>query len=291
MLFRYRMLGLLVVLILHAATGPAAAKSPLWTLEKEGRSVEILGSFHLLDNVDYRDEPAFRRAFERAETVVFETDFSEMQSSGVRKFVRSRGLYKGGGGLRAEIAPELYRSAARAARELGLPPARLNRMRPWLCAVTLTALKYRQIGFLPEYGVDRYFYRRARQGGKEVVALETPEEQIALLAQLPLSVQERMLAQTLQDLELFEEKLSPLLSAWRRGDAERLNRLLLQNFREYPLVYERLVAERNRRWLRRIETLARQRKSVLVVVGAAHVVGPEGLLSLLRERGYRLSRR
>ncbi len=266
----------------------AKASTPLWKLEKGGKALYLLGAFHLLDNVDYRENPAFQRAFRKADVVVFETDFADLESPKTQRIIRSQGGYGAGKSLRSEISPSTYRLLAQAAAELGLPMAALDALRPWLCAVTVTARKYRQLGFRSEYGVDNYFYRRARQAGKRVVALETPEYQVSLFAGLPPELQEQMLARTLEDLDLFEEQLGPLVAAWRNGAAEELDRLLLQNFRDYPLVYERLVTERNRRWLQQLEPLMRTNQTVLVVVGAAHLVGSEGLLRLLQERGYRV---
>lgn len=279
------------VLAGQSDAGSEQAGGPLWRLEKEGAVVYLLGSFHLLDNVDYRDNPALQNAFEDAETVVFETDIAELESSRTRRFVRSQGLYGKGKSLRGEISAETYRLLARTAGELGVPMKRLDTFRPWLCAITVTNLKYRQLGFRAQNGVDTYFYDRAERAGKEILALETPEEQISLFAALLPEDQEKLLARTLEDLDGFEQKVGRLVAAWKAGDAAALNRILLENFRDYPVIYRRLVTERNRRWLQQLEPLLGGPQEVLVVVGAAHLVGPEGLLRLLERRGYRVTQR
>jgi uncharacterized protein YbaP (TraB family) len=79
-----------------------------------------------------------------------------------------------------------------------------------------------------------------------------------------------------------------LANAWRRGDADTDTRIFMNGFRDFPSLGDRLLANRNRKWVPKIEGYLRTGKTYLVVAGAAHMGGPNGVLALLRARGYRI---
>ena len=96
-----------------------------------------------------------------------------------------------------------------------------------------------------------------------------------------------------QTLEQLEDPtyMAELIDAWLTGDTAVLGRLIEKAFAGFPEAYEVLIAARNRRWADTIEALLARSDAVFVVVGAAHVVGPDNLIDLLRDRGYRVTRR
>src|SRR5581483_2129731 len=100
--------------------------------------------------------------------------------------------------------------------------------------------------------------------------------------------QEHLLATTLKDLDHELANLTTLVQAWKSGDAESVERIVLSDVRQEPLMYQRLLVDRNKNWLPEIEKLFARPTPSLVVVGAAHLVGPDGLIALLTAKGYRL---
>jgi uncharacterized protein YbaP (TraB family) len=127
---------------------------------------------------------------------------------------------------------------------------------------------------------------RAVKSGKEIVGLETVAFQIGLVDQLAEIDQESMLRQSLKEMDLFDKGLDQIVRAWSTGDVTTLERLLLSGMREYPAVYQTIIVDRNRRWVRQIEKMIEQGESALIAVGAAHLVGKDGVIELLRARGY-----
>ena len=122
-----------------------------------------------------------------------------------------------------------------------------------------------------------------RKANKEVLGLETAEFQIDLLDGLPAKTQEESLLQTLKELDQFEAEFEQLVRAWASGQEKQLDNLLLQSFKEYPDVYAKLISERNRNWLPKIESHLQGGNKTLVVVGAAHLVGRDGVVELLKQ--------
>jgi uncharacterized protein len=124
--------------------------------------------------------------------------------------------------------------------------------------------------------------------GKEVIALETAESQIDRMDRMPMAVQEQMLRSTLRGLGSTTAALGSIVAAWKRGDAAGLQKMLLSEFEGLPGAYQSLVVERNRNWMPQLDACLARRSPCFVVVGAAHLVGPDGLLALLQRKGYRV---
>ena len=79
-----------------------------------------------------------------------------------------------------------------------------------------------------------------------------------------------------------------MVAAWRRGDATTIERDLVRALQKYPAAYQSLIVERNHNWMPQLEQCLTRTTPCMVVVGAAHLVGPDGLLTLLQRKGYRI---
>jgi uncharacterized protein YbaP (TraB family) len=159
-------------------------------------------------------------------------------------------------------------------------------MKPWMAALSVAGLELANAGYQPSAGLDMHFSRRARDDGKERRALETVEEQLGLFAGLSPEESTAFLRSTLDELETMVPLLDEVAASWRVGDVEPVEALLGSEFAELPALRAKLVVDRNRAWLMHIEELLAGGRDTLVVVGALHLVGPEGLVALLRGRGY-----
>jgi uncharacterized protein YbaP (TraB family) len=164
--------------------------------------------------------------------------------------------------------------------------AQLNPLKPWLCASAISGLALMQMGFDPNYGVDVYFFDKAKKDGKEQIFLETLEFQMKLFTELPDKEGDALLRQTLKDLEVTETMLPDILGAWKTGDAARFGAIMTKSFQGLPDIYNRFVVQRNKAWVGFIERLIAQGGTAMVVVGAGHLVGPDNLIQLLQGKGY-----
>jgi hypothetical protein len=97
-----------------------------------------------------------------------------------------------------------------------------------------------------------------------------------------------MLAEAVDDVDSEMANLPTLAKAWKSGDAPTVERIVLEDLKEEPAIYERLLVARNRNWLPQLEALFNRSGRAFVVVGAAHLIGPDGLIAMLRDRGYQL---
>ncbi|MSP37331.1 MAG: TraB/GumN family protein [Deltaproteobacteria bacterium] len=148
-----------------------------------------------------------------------------------------------------------------------------------------------KLGYDPNLGVDRLLAERAKLAGKPVSGLESGEFQIELLDGLPADLQEMMLRQSFAEMEQFDKTVDTMVRAWRKGDVVAAEKLFLESMADYPALREKLLDQRNRNWLPQIENFLKLDEDVLVVVGAAHLVGKNGLIELLKGRGYKMEQK
>lgn len=275
----------------QAAPPTAAARDTisLWKVTNAENTVYLMGSLHLLKPEDYPLDDRYQGAYDGADTVVFETDLAALETPEFMTSMLVQAVYTDGRMLKTELPDDLYAELAATLSGMNVAMDQLEMLRPWFLSLTLTTLHMLQMGYDPTLGIDQHFYERAKTDDKNLGALETPDYQVGLLASFGELDQEALLRETLQELTQLEGILEDIREAWRSGDLAALD-LLNQSMRDFPALYKTLVTDRNRNWADRISSYLLEGEHCLVIVGAAHMPGDEGLLSLLRARGYEVSR-
>ena len=285
-------LTILLALTLSQAAPSAQAgkKSFLWKVEGgNGAVAYLLGSMHVLTPEFYPLSPAIEQAFIASNTLVEEVDLDEMSDPVQMMGALAKAMLTDGRTLDQLVAPATFAEVKRRAEKAGLPLLAMQRMKPWLAAITLMAPTLQAAGFRAELGVDRHFFDRAKTAGLKTQALETLAYQLDRFDQLAPKLQEDMLKATLEDLDTQVANVGALAKAWAAGDAKGIEVLLLGAFLESPELYDRLLVERNRNWIATVESCLQQRSACFVVVGAAHLVGPHGVPTLLEKKGYKVT--
>lgn len=282
--------GLLIfatVLALACLHAQAAAQNFIWKVTSgAGGNLFLVGSVHLLSASYYPLSPVFDHAFESSDLLVEELDMGEMLSVEAQMRMLNRGLLPPGQSLDKLLSPSTLAAVTKTVSSMGMPVEPLKQFKPWMLAITLQSLAWQNAGFDAELGLDRHFYEKAKAGGKPLQALETLDYQLSRFDDMSQDVQDRMLAETLKQLDNTKTSFSKMADAWKNGDAPAVERLVLQDLKSEPLLYQRMLLDRNQAWLPKIEALFSRPKPAFVVVGAAHLVGSDGLLQMLKAKGY-----
>lgn len=282
----------LVFLVLCAGALAGEGAGPIWRVS--GTGVEpsyLMGSVHVGYPELYPMPAIVREAYARSEILVVEADILAAPAEMAAK-TAALGLYPKGQRLQDALGPEQWQAVAAAAEHVGLPLSALQGQKPWLAYSALTLSAARREGYHEAFGVDRHFLEKAHREGRAIRELEGLAHQLEVLAGIPEALQGEMLAHSARRMLGGESGIEVLMAAWREGDMPALQGLIEAEFpAELMPLYEVLVAERNRAMAERLDLWLAQGHSLFIVVGAAHVVGPVGLVALLRERGYRLERR
>jgi len=278
--------GLLVSLLQGAPLDAQATRNFLWKVSSGKGSLYLVGSIHLLTKDYYPLSPALDAAFKESDLLVEEADLGEMATPASQFALLTRGLLPGGQSLDKVLSPSTYALVTKRIGDLGIPIEPLKRFKPWLLAMTLVEMEWQRAGFDASLGLDRHFYDRARSDGKNVQGLETVEYQVSLFDGMTMEEQDRMLAESLKDLDQERANLLTLTNAWKAGNAAAVERIVLDDLKDDPVMYQRLLVDRNRNWLPRLDALLARNGRAFVVVGAAHLIGPDGLIAMFRAKGY-----
>jgi uncharacterized protein YbaP (TraB family) len=282
-----RLAVLLCILLASDSLGDQTAHPvTLWRIAGASNSVFLLGSIHLLRAEDHPLPRAIDDAYTEAEVVVMELDMDDIDPVYTRAAFNRAGVMTDGTTLRELMGEEDYRNAELAASAIDIPLDMLDRSEPWLAAMTVELMMLYRIGFDPMLGVEMTMTTRAAADGKPIEGLETVDEQLGFLDELPITAQREMLLQTLQQGADLEMSIDTLIEAWRNGDTATLERELLAGIEAQDDLHDALIVQRNRRWARTIGSWLDDDQDYLVVVGALHLVGEDGVPALLDRAGY-----
>lgn len=264
----------------------AQAASPVWAVRGAHNTLYLAGSVHLLPSGDAALPAALERAYGSSAKLVMELDLANLDPLQAAGWMSEHGALAPGESLRDVLGAARYARVSLAATDLGLTMQLLDNQAPWVVAIELADFEYLRLGFDPQHGVEEQLVARARTDGKATAGLETLDEELGGLEALSREDQLHLLDQTVSELKDAPAELRSVLGAWRRGDAEALATLLSSEYRSFPVLYQRLVSARNERWLPQLKQLLEGDGNCLVVVGALHLVGKDGLLELLRKDGF-----
>jgi uncharacterized protein YbaP (TraB family) len=265
-----------------------AGKSFLWKVHAGSKVLYLAGSVHALGADAYPLSAAYENAFNAAGTLVEEINLAEAEQLAAAPMLLAKGLYTDGRTFESAVGKDTVTLVATRLKDTGIPVEMIRTMKPWMVMLLITAFEAQKAGLDASLGLDKYFFDKARAAGKPVLALETAESQIDRFDTMPESLQEQMLRSTLSELEVQRSSIAAMIGAWRNGDAAALEKMALSSFEGYRGAYTSLIVERNNNWVPQIEACMAKPQPCFVVVGAAHLIGPDGLLTLLKKKGYQV---
>lgn len=284
-----------------ASVAPAVAATPakaspvplLWKVSDGDNAVYLLGSFHLLKEDDYPVSPDIEQALAASDKVMFEVPPEEMMDPAMaQKFLAAAG-YSDGRSLSQVLPPALREKFNRILAQRGVTIAQFEAYEPWFVNLSLLLGVSQQMGFRPDHGLDQYLMQQAAAKGKATGGLESIDTQLNVLDSTPMAEQIASLKEFLDKPTEMPGMLSDLHGAWRDGDLARLDKLSREEMQEKtPQTYRIVNTERNDAWLPQIQQMldGQKKGDTLVVVGALHLLGTDGVIEKLRAKGYTVER-
>lgn len=278
--------ALALALTVWAVAGPAVARPPVWIVRDADSELLLFGSVHVLpDGLDWRP-PELAASLARADDLWFEMPMDAEAEGRSARLAASRGLLPAGESLQNLLPPSTWERLLAAAARYRLSPDMLTRMEPWLAEVALSGAVYQLAGASPAQGVDKQIHADAPAATRRR-AFETPEQQIAFFDEAPLADQIASLEHSLEEIDRDPEAFSTLVDAWMAGDLDRLEQIAIEPLQQAaPVIYRRVVIERNEVWMREIAARLKGEGRTVMVVGVGHLIGPDGLPGKLRALGY-----
>lgn len=271
---------------LIAVSAPVSADPAIWQVEGGPKPVWLFGTFHLLPPETKWQTLAVNAAFERSDVLVVEARLDTQAIADTQKIIKEKAFLRGNRRLRDLLSADDRATYEMIGNRLGMFPAILDNYRPWYASVLLSVALYREQGFRPEAGVDLILQNRAKASGMPIQQLETAREQLNFLADMSRDAQLDMLRATLREAETIPEQIDAMLNAWEEGDTKTMDALFNDALREFPEAYDRLLVQRNRKWVPHVEKMVADSNGYFIAVGTAHLVGRHSVVTMLREKGY-----
>ncbi|MBN2103347.1 TraB/GumN family protein [bacterium] len=280
-------LWLFCILIAHNSQTYAQDYHCLWKLSSRKGTLFFLGSVHLLSEADYPLDPCIENAYENSEAVYFEVNMDSASSMRTQQKIMMAGMLKNQT-LADVISDSTYQILARELEKYGIQISMLSGLKPWMVASMLTMAKLNALGIDQQYGIDQYYYHKAKHDNKRIGGMESIEDQIRCFDALDNELKDDMLLESIQSLDDIESEFFHLKNAWKTGQTAEIDSVINRHMNEYPELKKILLDGRNNRWMQRVERMIENQEKAMIVVGTGHLVGEGSLIHLLRDRGYKV---
>ena len=267
----------------------APATSFLWEISgKKGRPTSyIMGSIHMGKKGFYPLPEAVQRAFRRSQVIVLEA--RPDQGMAAMGAVMRSGMYAPPDGLQKHISKKAWALVKKKLAQNALVLAAVGQMKPWLAAITISALDLKAAGFDPKLGVEMHLL--GKRGKRRVDFLEGLQKQMQFFSSFSDKLQEDFLVYTIEKGKEVNKMMPIMVRHWKRGDTRGLERLMRKaaSDKRFKPIEKVLLDDRNKSMSKTIEGMLTKSKEVhFIVVGAGHLVGKKSILSELAKRGYKL---
>ncbi|WP_455203005.1 TraB/GumN family protein [Kaarinaea lacus] len=278
-------LTLVVLLFAHSAV---QAKSFLWRAQSNNSTVFLMGSIHFAKPDFYPLADVIEQSFAKSSVLVVEINEGEMDKTAMQQMIVDKGLYPENDSIENHISEETLQLLKTYLDKNKMPLLGFGKMKPGFLAMTLSVAHIIKLGYLPQFGIDMYFINKAEK--KTILQLESAKEQLELFFSLPN--EESFLKHTILQFDTLNEQIDKITTAWKNGDTKYMTDLVImepqQDYPDLQQVFKIMYEDRNVNMTNKIIGYLKQPKTYFVVVGAGHLVGEKGIVSLLRKKGYQV---
>ncbi|MDB6119384.1 MAG: putative exported protein [Verrucomicrobiaceae bacterium] len=262
----------------------------VWKVESATTHMYLCGTIHLLRESDYPLPGSYEVAYRDSKKLVFELPPGSQHDPQLAVRMRQAGSYPEGSDLPSKIRPETWDALADWCTKNGAGIGAFKPFRPWLAALTIAATEYAAVGAAPDRGVDSVFEERMVKDGKTGEGLETVDLQIGLFSKLTPKQQEQLLEQTLAEVKSLPDQFERMITAWRTGNVDDLNKMMFEEAKNYPDLMEIFLNKRNASWISKLQGYLSKNEPAMVLVGAGHLGGEGGVIALLKAKGYKVEK-
>jgi uncharacterized protein YbaP (TraB family) len=265
-------------------TQTSSTPSSVWEISKNGNSLFLGGSVHLLRVKDYPMPAAFDYAFDTSAIFVMETDVDKMADAEIVQYQYDKLILPEGQTLQTVLDDAVYKRLETAVGGPGVM-GEISQYKP---SVAINALQaaYLQVNKFTENGADLYYLAKSKSEGKPIEFLEDVKIQIDMLGSMADGYENEYVSASIDELPQYVNGVIALVSEWKEGAAEAIESSLNAQKAAWPVMYEIMIYDRNNAWTQKIEQYLTTEQVEFVVVGLAHLHGQDGLLNQLKNQGY-----
>ncbi len=263
----------------------------LWQIEKNNVTSYLFGTVHLGD-ADMNGLPtAVTNAIKKSQRVVVEVDLSKLSPMEIQQKSMQYMTLPAGKSLKTELSQENYNKLKTYLGKKGIDILLMDRIQPWGVMLTVTLMEYQNAGFSEQNGIDKQVLKLANEKQITVQSLETLDQQLTLFNQLS-QYNDKLVSDSLEELAQMDSHFNKLINSWKRGDHNALEKYYRDTFTQdsYSAKTEQvLLVNRNQNWITQLKTPLTQTPH-FIAVGALHLVAENGLVTLLRNEGFKVTK-
>jgi len=265
----------------------------IWEVKHDDVTVYLVGSIHLGDDRLYPLPLAFETAYDEADVLGFEVDLRKALMPEGQAFMLQAMSLQDGTTLKDHVTEETYRRIGEKLAEFGLPENAFDTFKPWAVAQSINSLVLSETGVTANTGIEMLFLMGTEARNLPVIELESIEYQVDLFDRFPPDVQENLLLDVLRDKEALLADMQELLDIWLTGDDAKLAEMADAQELEDDEYYRLMLLERNINMTEKIKDYLEgdEPATYLIVVGALHMLGKDGIVTMLEEDGYPVVRK
>lgn len=260
-------------------------QTSVWKVTGKGTTLYLGGTIHLLRSSDFPLPAQFDSAYARSSAIVLETNMDELQKPEIAQKMMLKMMFTDDKTLQSVLSDTAFKVLTELCTGVGLPITNLAKFKPPMVILMATMMKLQQMGFSSD-GVDKAFFTKAKEQGKQLMFLETIDQQIEYLTNLGIGNENELVLQSITDLKKSEKDFPELVSAWRNGNDAIMTKNAEAMKKDYPSMYKSLLVDRNKNWMPVIESYLATPETEFILVGSMHLYTPDGVVKMLRDKGY-----
>jgi uncharacterized protein len=268
-----------------SATAAVADTTLFEVTNKKGESLYLGGTIHLLRPSDFPLPDEFQHAFDKSQMLVLETDLQKASSPENGQRILQQMSYTDGKNLSTELRPEVWKELQDYSAAHQVPIGQIMQFKPFMVSIVMVMQQSQKLGLTP--GVDFYFNQQARTQNKSLGELESFDDSLSFMEDLNQLDPNVTIQSTLRDLQKMEDMMLTATSSWKAGDLKSIEeKIAMPMKKEFPDMYRIIAIERNNKWMKKIDSMLATPETEMILVGSLHLVGEDGLLNQLQQKGY-----
>lgn len=287
-------LALLGILILFLNLN--AEENFMWEVENGTSKMYLLGSVHLMPESSYPLDQLIEDSFANSDILVIEADPTSVDPEQIQKMIVEKAMYPEGESLQSSISPELYDKVSAIFTKNNVPMQQINVYKPWFVSLNLAAISMQLNDMKAGIGIDVHFIEKAKEKEMNIMELESATFQMNLITSFADKEQIEYLEYSVDDFYTSNDLIKTMLEAWENGDSELMLKStkleMLKSSDELPgmgKLYKKMFSDRDKNIVEKLEGFLKDtsKQTYFVIVGSGHLIGDDGLLKLLEEKGYK----
>ena len=256
-------------------------KSLLWEISGKGltKPSYLFGTIHVICTTDMIMTEKMQDKLKSSEQLSLEIDLDapNMMVTMLREVPM-----KNGATLKTLLSDEEYKTVSNYFRQnLKMDLAMVQNWKPMM----ISSLLYTKVADCTPQSYEATFMKMAKEQGKEVIGVETLEDQLAVFDKIPYRKQAEILMQGITEMDKSKKEFAQMIAAYQKQDLDGFEKIFKESSQGLDDFADVLLVQRNKNWIPVIEREVKE-KPTFFAVGAGHLGGEQGVIQLLRQQGY-----